>query len=66
MGTNKFHDFSIGQNIVVTDKCSSVGIYQIPCYVVGIDEDYYIIRKRDFTSQPFRVGKYYPHMVQEN
>jgi hypothetical protein len=59
------HDFNVGDNITVTDHHSSVGVYSIPCYVQEIDGDYYIMRKRDFTSAPFRIGKYYPHMKKE-
>lgn len=65
MATIKGHDFKVGDKVTVIDKHSSVGTYQIPCYVQDIDGDYYVMHKRDFTSQPFRVGKYYPHLKAE-
>ena len=60
------HEFNIGDKIIITEHHSTVGIYQIHCYVKDIDGDYYVVRKRDFTSRPFRIGKYYPYMIKEN
>lgn len=59
------HNFNVGENITLIDKHSSVGVYQIPCFVESIDGDYYVLRKRDFVVTRYRVGKYYPHMKKD-
>lgn len=56
------HEFNIGDNVTLIDHHTTVGTYLIPCYVESVDGDYYILRKRDFKTTNFRVGKYYPHM----
>ena len=61
------HEFKIGDKVLVKDQFTTVGIYLIPCYVLDIDGDYYIMKRRDFNNSiPFRIGKYYPHMEKEN
>lgn len=55
-------DFKIGDNVIVTDHHTTVGAYQVPCYIESIEGDYYVMRKRIFSSVPFRVGRYYPHV----
>ena len=65
MATNKAHEFNVGDNVTVTDHHTTVGVYQMPCYVESIDGDYYIMRKREFKTVRFTVGKYYPHMKKD-
>lgn len=56
-------EFNKGDNVLITDHHTSLGIpISWPCYVMDIDGDVYIMRRREFTSEPFRVGKYYQHM----
>lgn len=66
MGTIIAHEFNKGDNVTVTDKhtCLSVPIAW-PCYVVDIDGDVYVMRRRAFNTPTFRVGKYYPHMKKD-
>lgn len=59
------HEFNVGDKVIVTDHHTTVGAYQIPCFVESIDGDVYIMRKRDFIVTRFRIGKYYPHMKKE-
>jgi|WetSurMetagenome_2_1015567.scaffolds.fasta_scaffold116989_2 hypothetical protein len=59
------HNFAIGDNITVTDKHSSVGVYRYPCRILRIEGDYYVIKRRRFDAVEERIGKYYPHIEKD-
>lgn len=57
------HEFKKGDHVTVTDKnTASHAPYSIPCTVQDIEGDYYVMRKRTFAAETFKVGAYYPHM----
>ncbi len=65
MATLPKTNFKIGENVTVYDYHTTVAPMAWPtaCYIVDIENDYYIMRKRSFSdSRTFRVGMYYPHV----
>lgn len=49
----------IGDNVDYLDHHTTVcAPYIVPCYVMAIEGDYYVLRPRTFHGTPIRVGMY--------
>lgn len=60
--TKIIHDFKVGDKVAVTDHFSTIGTYTTLFYVIDIEADYYILKKRSFINEVSRIPKVYQYM----